>query len=95
MGELHVAHELTWRMKLCEGGYTCFELVPRLGGMRWGWIINASVSGWMAHTGAWADVKLPIPKEIGNFDTIADAKEWVEAQVAAGWEATVKEKVDG
>ena len=90
MGLIRPAHQLSWNMKLGEGGYTCFELLDGHG-RRWGWAVNAAASGWTAHVGDWGqaeDVGMPRPpvgQEIGSFDQAADAKAWIEELVAVAW----------
>lgn len=90
MGALRDRYLLDWRLKLAEGGYSCWELVDNYG-VRWGWAVNASHTGWTAHTGDWgqaADVGRLAPLEeekILQFDTAADAKSWIEEEVALAW----------
>jgi hypothetical protein len=65
---------------------------------RWGWIVNAAapadgVDQWLAHVGDWGQAALvdrppPLPDEYENLESfawIADAKAWVEQQVAIAW----------
>lgn len=88
---LRTMHDLTWHVKLSEGGWTCLELrnTPRgcnEASRRYGWIVNATQTGWQAHIGSWDGSGLgPQPQELKHFESIIDAQAWVVQQVAVWW----------
>jgi hypothetical protein len=90
MGLLRTDHTLTWTMSLSEGGYTCWTLVDERG-VRWGWLVNAGATGWMAHTGDWGQADSqgvdapPVAEHLEQFDTAGDGRIWVEEHVAVAW----------
>ena len=90
MGALRTAHTLAWSARLCEGGFTCHELLDEQG-RRWGWIVNAAAIRWDAHLGSWGQadalglVEPPVGQAIASWAELSKAKEWVEAGVASAW----------
>lgn len=88
---LRVDHILTWRIKLCDGGYLVHELVDGFG-VRWGWVIRAGTFGWDAHAGDFGQAATigqsspPVVFSVESFgDDVVAAKSWVEEQIAVAW----------
>jgi hypothetical protein len=86
MGELATSHELVWKMRLAEDGYTVLELTDTKD-RRWGWVVNASRTDWTAHVGSFGQAELPVrvEDEVKSFPNLGDAREWVEESIAALW----------
>ena len=90
MGALRPRHTLTWHAKLAEGGTTCWELRDERG-CRWGWIVNAGTTGWLAHIGDWGQAddigveQPPVTQRLQSCDTLDEARSWVDEGVAADW----------
>lgn len=77
-------YKLRWTLELLKGGYTCHTLLDQRDD-RWGWVINASAVGWMAHVGAWDRYTTVIPEVVEPFDSLVEARGWVEIAVASYW----------
>ncbi len=86
MGELETAHELTWKMRLAEDGYTLLELADAQD-RRWGWVVNASRTDWTAHVGSFGQAELPVhvDDDAKSFPNLRDARDWIEESIAALW----------
>ena len=106
MTVLAIDYDLVWVMRLSAQGYTVHELVETdtvdalvdvAGGRRWGWIVNAALSGWTAHIGSWGRAtgmgmpEPPVDKELKHHPDLATAKSWVEQTIADQW----RQRVDG
>lgn len=81
-------HALTWRMVVKDDyQWVCHELVDG-SSRRWGWVVNAAATGWMAHVGSWgqaADVgrcEPPVAEVLRQFELLSSAKDWIEQEIS-------------
>lgn len=97
MTRLDIMWSLSWRIEISNEGYTTHTLLDS-DGRRWGWVINASNSGWTAHLGSFSSNPCPIDelialaqkhgvRAIETADTAKEGRRWVEEAIARIWKA--------
>lgn len=90
MGILTEAAQLQWVIILSDEGYACHQLQDAFG-RRWAWVINAGLSGVLAHIGDWGQAHdlgmepVPLKQELESHDDYMNARFWVEEKIAHGW----------
>lgn len=91
MGLLEKESVLTWELGLNRSLGLVTATLEDEAGRRWGWVVNAASSGWSAHTGDWGqaiEVNMappPVNEQHSIHGTLAEAKAWVEEEIAASW----------